>query len=209
MTSIDLMKNAAKCMKNCIVDDVHIGNRFAGLLSDLTDRVRTRLQVMKPNTSGNPSSRAGSPPPLNGGAQAPMMPPPQPMQTWPYQPGQMAPTSPDLTGNINGRSAPPFQDGTLQGMTTEGYEPNNGTHSIMPPPYIFQYDAANSSANGFDFGDYTDESAQLQEWMALPLDPLFRSYNGADVGQTPYGPDVGGKDFLDVLLQQDMNGPAP
>lgn len=43
-----------------------------------------------------------------------------------------------------------------------------------------------------------------QDWLALPLDPLLDQW-GADIGQTGMGPDVGGMDMLDILLN--MGGP--
>jgi hypothetical protein len=38
-----------------------------------------------------------------------------------------------------------------------------------------------------------------QDWLALPLDPLLDQW-GAEIGNSAMGPDVGGLDMLDILL---------
>ena len=45
-----------------------------------------------------------------------------------------------------------------------------------------------------------------EDWLALPIDPLFASF-GAGVTQTPMGPDVGGMDLLELLLTE-VDGPS-
>jgi hypothetical protein len=40
--------------------------------------------------------------------------------------------------------------------------------------------------------------------LALPLDPLLDQW-GAEINQTAMGPDIGGMDMLDILLN--MGGP--
>lgn len=49
------------------------------------------------------------------------------------------------------------------------------------------------------FGD------DMQDWLALPLDPLL-NISGADVNQTMYGPELGGQDMLELLLAGGNNG---
>lgn len=62
--SIGLMDHAVNALRNCVVDDVHLGIRFADLLETLTSRLRTRfMHAPKGATSG-----ARSPTAENGGA---------------------------------------------------------------------------------------------------------------------------------------------
>lgn len=52
--SIELMDSTVEALRNCVVDDVHLGIRFADLLESLTSRLRTRF-IQAPNmhsTSG-------------------------------------------------------------------------------------------------------------------------------------------------------------
>ena len=40
-----------------------------------------------------------------------------------------------------------------------------------------------------------------QDWLTLPLDPIL-NIPGADVTNTMYGPEIGGQDMLEMLLNQ-------
>jgi hypothetical protein len=70
---------------------------------------------------------------------------------------------------------------------------------------------ANSGSNGngtwsqwANSGASWGGSNNDQDWLALPLDPLLDQW-GAEINQTAMGPDVGGMDMLDILLN--MGGP--
>ena len=60
--SIGLMDRAVDALRTCVVDDVHLGIRFADLLETLTSRLRGRfISAPGPNPNGDPISRARSP----------------------------------------------------------------------------------------------------------------------------------------------------
>ncbi len=62
--SIKLMDSAVHALRNCVVDDVHLGSRFADLLETLTSRLRSRFisaPTGPPPPSGTSSSRHRSP----------------------------------------------------------------------------------------------------------------------------------------------------
>jgi hypothetical protein len=59
-------------------------------------------------------------------------------------------------------------------------------------------DANGSSYNGGG-AHFTNFADDIQDWLALPLDPLL-NISGADVNQTMYGPELGGQDMLELLL---------
>ena len=211
-TSLTLLDRAVEALRTSIVDDVHVGNRFADLVETLTHRIRSRFVRLAANGGSTGISRAGSRSPTRG--QTPMMgPPPQPFQQQNHLQapfpnsiptfqgtGSSVPGSPSLGVTASGRQTP---NQALWGISSEPYDTTSNKFSIMPPPSFTQngYDnwqPQQFNGNGFDFnqGD--------QDWLALPLDPLLNQW-GADITQTAMGPDVGGMDMLDILLN--MGGP--
>ncbi|OJD29400.1 fungal zn binuclear cluster domain containing protein [Diplodia corticola] len=243
--SLGLMEEAVSALRNCIVDDVHVGNRFAGMLITLITRIKSRFVRMAGSGSGRNSlqaSRATSQSPSLPTAgitsnqhsyNNPMMPPPHAggqgynpnsnngnNPQWPNysSSGLSGPASPVAS---NGR-ATPNSNHPLWGISTETYDPGSNNISIMPPPtFGSPYNSHNQLSNsnggsadgnsgsntnnsqfpgfGSDNGDYGGFGNGGADWLALPLDPLLNSY-GADVNSNAYGPDVGGYDLLDVLL---------
>lgn len=63
--SIELMDATVEALRNCIVDDVHLGIRFADLLESLTSRLRNRF-IQAPMQQ--PSAKTQSPAPETGSA---------------------------------------------------------------------------------------------------------------------------------------------
>jgi len=263
------MDRAAEGLRTCIVDDVHVGSRFAELLETMTRRVRSRIVRIAANGS-RAASRATTPSPTKESAHrrehphqaaiglVPMVssnnpptqrnylsaPPLRQQHQWASmnqqytdQPNQLHTTNscadgltypPQIQGQI-------YNDPSLCGSLYDPYKPSV---SIMPPPcYTFikgvgNYDPhgfangnsnsnSNSNSNG-QLGDqqlYNDTGPSVassdtyadnpctpgwssgMDWLALPLDPLLNSSFGSDVTHAGYGPDVGGYDMLDLLLQ--------
>jgi hypothetical protein len=112
------------------------------------------------------------------------------------------PGSPSTGG---GRATP------LWGISAEPYDPNSNSISIMPPPGNYNNFSSNSnnSNGGTNWSQMAYSGAswgagQDQDWLALPLDPLLDQWN-AEITQTAMGPDIGGMDMLDILLN--MGGP--
>ena len=58
--SIDLMDSTVEALRNCVVDDVHLGIRFADLLESLTSRLRNRF-IQAPTLQQVTSGRGQSP----------------------------------------------------------------------------------------------------------------------------------------------------
>lgn len=222
------MDRAVSALRASIVDDVHVGNRFADLLDTLTNRIRSRFVRMAANGSTGISRAPSRSPPHTGtgtGQHTPLMPPPQ--QTHAQQAGHLGtqwgggvtgyghhglqgPSSPSI-GINSGRATP---NHPLWGISTETYDPGSNNISIMPPPGFGPngYDFSGPGVGGAQFGAATpniggDNTADgyMSDWLALPLDPLLNNY-GAEITQTTFGPDVGGYDLLDVLLS--MEGSA-
>ncbi|EJT81017.1 hypothetical protein GGTG_01006 [Gaeumannomyces tritici R3-111a-1] len=72
--SIGLMDRTVDALRNCVVDDVHLGKRFADLLESLTSRLRNRF-IHAPATGPGGSAQPAS------GASSAARPSPQPQQS--------------------------------------------------------------------------------------------------------------------------------
>ncbi|EOA87270.1 uncharacterized protein SETTUDRAFT_163258 [Exserohilum turcica Et28A] len=213
--SLGLLSNSVDALRTSIVDDVHVGNRFADLVETLTHRIRSRFVRLTANGS-NGISRAGSKSP----SQAPLMPPPAPLNNVnhlapPYMGAQQTgfsgsgtsvPGSPGMGLSASGRATP------LWGISSEPYDPNSNSISIMPPPGNYSNcstangnnGSSNTNGNSANWGQWTNNGSGWgtghdQDWLALPLDPLLDQW-GAEINQTAMGPDIGGMDMLDILL---------
>ncbi|KAF1846933.1 uncharacterized protein K460DRAFT_50530 [Cucurbitaria berberidis CBS 394.84] len=215
--SLGLLSDSVDALRTSIVDDVHVGNRFADLVETLTHRIRSRFVRLAANGSSG-ISRAGSRSPI----PAPHMPPPAPLGQAsahlappfmgagaPFQgTGNSVPGSPSLGLTTSGRATP------LWGISAEPYDPNSNSISIMPPPGNYANfptgnNSTSNSNNGTNWSQWANSGAtwgagQDQDWLALPLDPLLDQW-GAEINQTAMGPDIGGMDMLDILLN--MGGP--
>lgn len=185
--SLGLFDRLILVFRDNIVDDVHVGNRFADMCETLVRRIRSRLVRMSRSgnsghgTNGFPS-RTSTPPAMFGQSAMDIGMGPPPRST-PYSMHSRANSTTPLGSGYNGMP-----------LNAETYNPMN--HSIMPPPAMafdesgqFVNSLANFAENGMD-----------ADWISLPLDPLF-NINGADIDSTSLGPSVGGFDMLDVLLQ--------
>lgn len=67
--SLSLLDQAAHALHVCIVDDVHIGSRFAELLSVLAQRVRSRIVRVSRGGRSSTASRANSQSPPTDGSR--------------------------------------------------------------------------------------------------------------------------------------------
>ncbi|KAJ4351821.1 zinc finger transcriptional activator [Didymosphaeria variabile] len=227
--TLGLLDQAVYALRTSIVDDVHVGNRFADLVDTLTHRIRGRFVRLAANGStGN--SRGVTPPPRSRG-ETPMGPPPatylpqnlngaanaNPNFTFGNFTGFSRPGSPGNRGiTASGRATPIPEYNSLAGISLESYDPTSNQISIMPPPgfpangFIGKVDGNSNGNPGWQAQNWSGANGnanggfQNEDWLALPLDPLLDQW-GADISQTAMGPDVGGMDMLDILLN--MGGP--
>lgn len=149
--SLYLLTGAVEALRTSIVDDVHVGNRFADLVETLTYRIRSRFVRLVGNSSSAGLSRAASRSPV----PAPMMPPPltthnasgrAPAGSYMGASSSVFPSPAAGTGNsipgspshgsggagLLGRATPILQN--LWGINPEPYDPSSNRHSVMPPP---------------------------------------------------------------------------
>ena len=126
--SLGLLSDSVDALRTSIVDDVHVGNRFADLVETLSQRIRSRFVRLAANGSTN-ISRGGSRSPI----PAPLMPPPSlghgghlappyMSSTTSFQgTGTSVPGSPSLGLTASGRATP------LWGISAEAYDPNSNS----------------------------------------------------------------------------------
>jgi hypothetical protein len=223
--SLERMDKAIKALRDCIVDDVHIGNRFADVAELMTARMKSRLVRVAANGGATTAaaSEGGSPTatdqtfivPQNG------LPTSHPAtQQWANMQGQMSDTMQQNMQNFsqdytsNGRMTPNTPNYALS--DAQMYNPDASEHSIMPPPNFYggqfgnPYDGGAAGSSGYN-GNVTnmDNGGQQYmgdqmggDWYAVPLDPVINSY-GADVSSTMFGPNIGDFDLLDMYRNEE------
>lgn len=223
--SLGYLDRTIEALQSCIVDDVHVASRFADLLDTLTCRIRQRfVRLTRGGGSGLSRGTSKSPADVQG------LPTSQPVnpsqlrkslnnQQWSGHPAAQFhgstrdPThSGANTSNSNGNNP-------LWGISTQTFDIDESApnFSVMPPPTnpsspVFTRSslAPNGQYSGFQGpnhhdGQYGDDSGDVPDWLALPLDPILNSY-GADVTQNGYGPGVGEYDMLELLLNGGNHG---
>jgi hypothetical protein len=204
------MDRAVDALRACIVDDVHVGNRFADMCETLTKRIRSRflrIQTAGGNGSAAANSRAESP--GMGLQQSPQMLAPRslsnvPVTSQPFTFPSVYPASshPSEGSPYIGAGDRNTPSNALWGISTETYDPGSLNHSVMPPPGYSngQFDGfANGNIDANYMGNGFEGNGVNSYWLTLPLDSLVSNY-GADVSSSSYGPDVNGLDLLDHIL---------
>jgi hypothetical protein len=208
--SIGLMDATVDALRNCVVDDVHLGIRFADLLDTLTSRLRSRF-ISAP--SGPPGDGAA-------GAPSPAMQPERPSKRMKKdQRDQIrewnagTPSSNINSGKVimchleipsNIRIVDP-------NVSATPYDVNQGAF-LAGTPY--------SQAPGSTFGGDVTEAAFSADgdwnngnemWYLPPGAAFFQNVNDQTITQTADGVNVGGMDLLDYMTLGDfpnMDGAA-
>jgi len=208
--SLTLMDRTVEALRTCIVDDVHVASRFADLLDTLTQSLKPRLVRVSADGRGGRSQRVshqGSPTAVSTNLGAAH----QRHQQYSSTPSSM-PGQPQWSYSRSTNLQPSSLNSSdpLYGISNDTYDLMGNDFSVMPPPSFGLQspptDAINTTTAGGSsstFDPYTSSSAfghdHMQDWLALPLDPLI-NMSGADVNQTMYGPELGGQDMLELLL---------
>lgn len=193
-----LLDTAMQKLRDNIVDDVHVGNRFADMCITLTKAARYRL--IRVNREGvNGASRSETPGPnsrgVSGGPSMPL--PGNGASGLSMMNGSVAPS------NINSGQETPSHP-ALWGISNHVYAPTvNDVSSFMPPPETYYANGYPTNVDGTVDG-FNDP---LQDWLTLPYADLVAA-NG-EVGIGPNGPSIGGDDILDKLLFNFGANPGP
>lgn len=208
--SIDLMDETVEALRNCVVDDVHLGIRFADLLDSLTSRLRNRfIQAPTIARAAGERSPGVADGPVNGvgeGAEWDVGKPRdglgESLSSRIFVGGDNLtgvdrPASPSA-----GISATPFDLST----GTFPY-PSGGAASAMNPSTPAALDSLVDAA-GAAGGSHNAASAFGDEWNTpgnemwyLPPGPaFFQNMGDSAVAMTAEGVNVGGMDLLEYMV---------
>jgi hypothetical protein len=213
--SIELMDKTVQALRNCVVDDVHLGIRFADLLESLTSRLRTRF-IQAPNNMHSASGRGQSPSAegLDDGDSV------QPHgENWvgghaqrlrEGLNGQLQPTAPLVEGN--GISATPFDlsagtfpypAGAALGPPTPSAHQSGGSGAASAPA-AGGANSSNHPAAGQDLNFFDEWATPGDEMWYLPPGPaFFQNMQDSAVAMTAEGVNVGGLDLLEYMAMDD------
>lgn len=207
--SLNLMDRTVQVMRDHVVDDVHLSNRFSNFLEVITNRLRPMIVRMSRTTGASSAnaanSRVSSRPASPGSALQ--------NRTTEHMPAfptdgfadqqQAQQGNRDASANANAQA--------LYGIPTQTYDISDGNNafSIMPPPTeVFNHQqnplSASDTHDPQDFySAYGDATGFMgaddgYDWLALPLDPILQA--GGDITASSFGPGIGEFDMLEVLL---------
>ncbi|KAG9252611.1 uncharacterized protein F5Z01DRAFT_638116 [Emericellopsis atlantica] len=220
--SIDLMDRATEALRNCVVDDVHLGIRFADLLETLTSRLRNRF-IQAP-TMQQASGKGQSPVPDNNGTASASA-PNGGEADWV---GNHAQT---LRDELNGNRrllSPTMEGGNISAtpfdISTSAFPYPGGTSlgpatptAVLDPSTNPQLSAPGTGMDANMFDDWNNPGNEM--WY-LPTGPaFFQNMENSSVAMTAEGVNVGGLDLLDYLATDpnvyhgadgpSSNGPYP
>ncbi|KAH8672519.1 hypothetical protein BGZ60DRAFT_469039 [Tricladium varicosporioides] len=189
--SIGLMDKAVDALRNCVVDDVHLGIRFADLLETLTSRLRGRF-----------ISAPRGPPPASGDAsrnRSPVM----------HQENDAKRMKVNHTEQIREWNAgtPNFANmpnGPDLSVSATPFDLNNGSFFGNPSTPFSQ--APGSSYGGVAQNDMTDFlgagsdwNGSNEMWYLPPGAAFFQNVNDQAITQTADGVNINGMDLLDYM----------
>jgi hypothetical protein len=201
--SIGLMDKAVDALRNCVVDDVHLGIRFADLLETLTSRLRSRFI----------SAPTGHPPEAVSRNRSPVAhQDPNAKRTKTEQADMIREwnaATPNYMGNT-GSSHPlhnkPDTDYfamTDLNVSATPFDLNSG--SFFPATGSTPYNQAPGSAYG-DMQDVFGSAAgdwsangNNEVWYLPPGTAFYQHINDQGVTQTAEGVNIGGMDLLDFM----------
>lgn len=203
--SIELMDSTVEALRNCVVDDVHLGIRFADLLDSLTSRLRNRF-IQAP-TMQQASGKGQSPVPetgLNGEGEGIGM-DGEDGTNWvgghaqrlrDGLNGNHRPHSP--THEANNISATPFD------LSTQNF-PYPGNASLGPStPNVVESAVANMDVSLFE--DWNNQGNEM--WYLPPGPAFFQNVENTSVAMGPEGVNVGGLDLLEYMAMDPSQFPG-
>ncbi|KAH0601298.1 hypothetical protein MHUMG1_00171 [Metarhizium humberi] len=198
--SIELMDATVEALRNCVVDDVHLGIRFADLLETLTSRLRNRFiqaPTMQQGSGKDPTPLPeGTMPGVAAvGGQG------EHTASWVGKhaqklreglTGQYRPASPSVEGN--NISATPFDLST-------GNFPYPSASSIGPStPAAHVENNGAAPSNGVEMQLFEGWDNPGNEMWYLPPGPaFFQNMGDSSVAMTAEGVNVGGLDLLEYM----------
>jgi len=208
--SIGLMDRAVSALRNCVVDDVHLGIRFADLLETLTSRLRSRFISAPTGPHPGESSSRHRSPVLHKEPDLKRIKTDQGEQIREWNAA-----TPNFGMGSNGpgkrlcsffaciflprKNEANFPTVDLNVSATP-FDLNQG--AFFPAPGT-PYNTGPSSNYGNDIGDVfgsaSDWNSGNEMWYLPPGAAFFQNVNEQGVTQTAEGVNVGGMDLLDFM----------
>ncbi|TVY38422.1 Transcriptional activator, partial [Lachnellula subtilissima] len=211
--SIGLMDRAVDALRNCVVDDVHLGIRFADLLETLTSRLRSRFISAPPQ--GPPANNNRSPV-MHQEPDAKRMKINHNEQIREWNAG-----TPNVASMPNSNGQGEFNPSSLVYNNETILIDDNvrvDLH-VSATPFDLNQGAffgnttgtAYSQSQQYDgitdvFGSSNDWTGNNEMWYLPPGPEFYRAVNDQAITQTADGVNVGGMDLLDFMT---MDNYAP
>ncbi|KAI1644326.1 uncharacterized protein F4817DRAFT_222849 [Daldinia loculata] len=206
--SISLLDRTVDALRNCVVDDIHLGTRFGDLLESLTTRLRDRFKYAPATGSGEGKS------PRQNGEVSRAMATNGNLQANGIENGYMNHTKYREGLNVPERSSTPSGNvsATPFDLTTGNFPYPAGSASVFGPTTPAHSSNALEQSNMGDniFESGTDWAADDQMWYLPPGPGLFQNMGeNTNVTMTDQGVNVGGVDLLEFMAMDppSFNGP--
>ncbi|KAK3495053.1 uncharacterized protein B0T23DRAFT_124447 [Neurospora hispaniola] len=215
--SISLMDQTVDALRHCVVDDVHLGIRFADMLETLTSRLRNRFIHAPPppvattdGRSPNPNHQADT---TNGNGPMPHGAPNLSSgDVW----SKLSANNLERANPTNNISATPWD------VAAGDFPYPTGSASMFgpsTPAATSNLPDTNGNSNGNGSGggggggltdsmfENTDWANPSNEMWYLPTGPaFFQNIDNTSVSMTAEGVNVGGVDLLDFMAMDPMDG---
>ncbi|CAG9991315.1 unnamed protein product [Clonostachys byssicola] len=188
--SIDLMDATVEGLRNCVVDDVHLGIRFADLLETLTSRLRNRF-IQAPTMQ---KASDETPPIVQNGGQ----------EQASGDGGWVDRHAQSLRQGLNEHRAHGMEGNNISATPfdlSSGNFPYPGGASLGPgTPAPVENSNPSAPGAGMDVTLFDDWNNPGNEMWYLPTGPaFFQNMEGNAVSMTAEGVNVGGLDLLDYM----------
>jgi hypothetical protein len=174
MQSIEQIKRLIEAVNQFIVDDIHIGNRFAHTCDVLIERIQPRLVRFNYPTTPSNGLRKIDPSIPNSPA---------------FTPNQLQGMSTTDPSALFQSSLNPYPLDSPYG---------DPKYNLMLQPGMGDINMQNGNDNLFNHDMMSQSSG---EWLSLPMDNFFGLENGAEISTNAFGTELNGYDMLDVLLK--------
>jgi hypothetical protein len=205
--SIGLMDRAVNALRDCVVDDVHLGIRFADLLETLTTRLRSRFISATRTVPGaaNNNSKNMHSPRMHHEPDAKRMKVDhnEQIRDWNASTANFANMPNGMVFPI-GRFISQLTFTADTGISATPFDLNPGPFFGPSTPYSqaggSTYGGTGTHADMSDvFGGTADWNSGNEMWYLPPGAAFFQNVNDSAITQTAEGVNVGGMDLLDYM----------
>jgi hypothetical protein len=193
--SIELMDRTVEALRTCVVDDVHLGTRFADMLESLTSRLRNRF-IQVPTSMLSSTADGADAILANGSSQEQTH-----VDDWGARLNERLAASHGADRAVTpGISATPFD------IRTGGFPYHSGTTSAIGPSTPAPVDGHGGGQMMLDDWPGGDGTGGGQIWYLPTGAAFFQNMENNAVSMTAEGVNVGGIDLLDFMTMDPSYG---